>query len=65
MSNMEDLMISLLLLIFKNSLTILDSLLFHVKFRINIFSSENPAWALLKGGIALSALNGTDYLMES
>ena len=58
-------MISLLLLIFKNSLTILDSLLFHVKFRVSVFSSENPAWAFLKGGIALSALNRTDYLMEN
>lgn len=46
MFNMESLVISLLHLIFKNSLTILAQLLFHMKFRLDIFSSENPPCAL-------------------
>lgn len=45
-------------------MTILVVLLFHMIFRANIFSSENPTYAFLKDGIALSASNGIDHFME-
>lgn len=46
MFNMESLVISLLHLIFKNSLTILAQFLFLMKFKLNIFSLENSPCAL-------------------